>query len=77
MRKSHAADVLNCTLLMLIQLKDRVNSYRGRIRDRIELSIAGAYDLDSKSGQELIDHVEWLLEKHFYKKVSTLLGYLI
>jgi hypothetical protein len=61
-------------LLTLTQIKDRVNSYRGRIRDRVKPPIASVYELASKSGTELINHVEWLLQQHFYKKVSNLLG---
>jgi hypothetical protein len=53
-------------------VKDQVNSYRGRIRDRIKPSIASVYDIAGKSGQELVAHVEWLIEKVFYMKVSVL-----
>ncbi|KAG9089605.1 hypothetical protein FRC06_001466 [Ceratobasidium sp. 370] len=49
-------------------LKGRINSFRGRVRDRVKPPVAGVYGLTTIFGEELKDHVNWLVEKQFYRK---------
>ncbi|KAG8725865.1 hypothetical protein FRC10_007795, partial [Ceratobasidium sp. 414] len=49
-------------------VKGRVDSFRGRVRVKIEPSIAKVYDLSSKRGNKLIEHVKKLQAGEFHKK---------
>ncbi|KAG8793027.1 hypothetical protein FRC12_004108 [Ceratobasidium sp. 428] len=46
---------------------DRVGSYRGHAKRNIRGPVAVAYGLDTMVGDDLIKHVNYLLEKRFYK----------
>ncbi|KAG8777626.1 hypothetical protein FRC12_000285 [Ceratobasidium sp. 428] len=51
----------------IVQTSDRVGSYRGHAKRNIRGPVAVAYGLDSMVGKDLTKHVEYLLEKRFYK----------